>query len=744
MGVSELFDTARTATIPPAATTPTHLKLELTKVELQSSIDGDYKVGLLNSPATVDVVTNTGTANAKFGSGTANQQVWHGTRVTLASTATFSGVDPCTGNNVTDAVINLPNATDQGAIIQYQEPHPVRGIPPGALPAQNFTLGSSPINLRVVAPISDGVVCASQSPPLRTIAGSSTRLNVPFSLYLDATHGEIAVANASGNRVTVFKRTDTGDVTPTRSIEGTSTGMQGPVGIALDGADDEIVVSNSGNNSITVYNRTDDGDQAPKRTLAGGATLISGPGGLYVDPAQEVQQHPDGVMGVINGGNNSVMFYDRKASGDQAPFRFIHGADTGLNTPCGIAHDSVNHELFVTNSSSNRITVYNDTDGGTGAVDADVPPKRFISGGRTKLSTPCGIYVDTTNNEIAVANNGGNIITFYSRGASGDAFPVRRINGIATGLNGPSDLVVDDSNSELVVTDDKNNSITFHKLNDATPFLADTPVLINSAWEQSLYASYVFSGTLDRATGVYNKRFDATGHTVAGAQFNGYRLVWKITSDKLRQPADATSAILIPPTNEVFTLSNGNLASDLALGCNNFSPFTELQLSTNCPPSPLIQAPFPPQAGSYHIAATLFGKTQNPALTLHVTRLSLDEVPRLEPTVTLSTNGSILNIAWKYVDATDADVPAPLPVITNQQMQINLTQPYNQISTCYTQVTGNTPTLGYSSPGLGGDARSLSDIKNNRCDIFLNDVAKMTFTVTDAYGEQYVFNWSPI
>lgn len=746
-GASSIVPTGLGATPPATPTTPTHLKLELKKVELQGSIDGEYKIALLNSPVTLDVITGTVTGSAKFGSGTANQQPWHGIRVTLASTATYSGVNPCTNNAVTDATLTLPNPTDQGVILQYQEPHPVRGLPTGALPAQNFTLGSSPINVRVVAPVSDGIVCASESPPLRTIAGSSTRLNVPFSLYFDSAKQQIAIANASGNRITTFKLKDSGDVSPLRSIEGGSTLLKGPVGVALDSANDEIFVSNTGNNGILVFNRTDDGDQPPKRTLAGGSTLLAGPGALYADATQTGTQNPDGVLAVANGNGNSITFYDRKDSGNTAPFRVIEGPQTGLSTPCGMAHDTDTHEIFVTNSANNSITVYNDYDGGTTADAANVPPKRFIAGVRTGLSTPCGIRVDTVNQQIAVANDGGNSITFYDVGASGDQYPARSLSGNATGLSGPSDLAVDNADGELIVTDNKNSSVTFHKLNDATPFLAQAPILINSAWEQSLYASYTFSGSLDRVKGT--PMIDQSTGYMALPRFDGYRIVWKITSDKLRQPGDANSAILIPPTNEAFTLSNGNVASNLTLGCNNFTPFTVLQLSTNCPPSPMIVAPFPPREGSYHVAATLFGKTQNPALTLHTTRLSLDEVPRLEPTVTLGTNGSIQAINWGFYVAGPSgsgpvQVPAPFPIITSQQMQINLSQSYSQVSPCYTQVTGNTPTLGYSSPTMNGDANSLTDIKNNRCDIFLNDVAKFTFVVTDAYGEQFIFTWSPV
>lgn len=724
MGVSQGFDAAKTATFPPAATTPTHLKVELKKVELQSAVHGDYTNTVVSTPATIDLVANTGTSDAKFSSGSAPQEDWHGVRLTLGSTGSYTGTDPCTGDSVTDATITLPNATDQGVILQYQVPHPVLGVPTGAVPAEDFTLGSSPINLRVVVPVSDSVICASDSAPLRLISGSSTELNVPFSVYLDTAHDEIGVTDESGGRVTVFQRTASGDVSPIRSITGANTGLNGPSGIAVDDVNDEIAVSNIGNNSITFYNRTDDGNQPPKRVLQGDQTGLRSPGSIYVSPSQD-------EIGVVNGGNNSIIFYGRTDSGNQAPTRYIQGPDTGLAGPCGIAHDGTNDEVFVTNTVNNSITVYNDTDGG--ANNHDVPPKRVIEGRRTGLNTPCGISVDPANSEIVVSNVGGNSITLYSLDASGDAFPVRRVDGNATGLDAPSSVAIDSTGTTIVVSNSQNNTITTHDLTDSKPFLAQTPVLLNSGWEQMLYAQFSFSGTVDRVTGA----------PLSAPAYDGYRIIWKITSDKLRQPADATSALLVPPTDEVFTLADGTPVSHLALGCNAFTPFSVLQLSTNCPPSALILTPYPPESNYYHVPAVLFGTTQDTQLKLNVSPLSLAETPRLEPTIGLSTNDSILGITWKYYDGNNSLVKAPLPLIMTQQLQINLTQGYKAVSSCYTQVSGNTPTLVYSSPSLGPDVNSLSDIKNNRCDIFLKDVATMTFTVTDAYDNQYAFTWTP-
>ena len=48
---------------------------------------------------------------------------------------------------------------------------------------------------------------------------------------------------------------------------------------------------------------------------------------------------------------------------------------------------------------------------------------RTLAGAATGLNYPWSIYVNLTNNEIGVVNNGNNSITVYSRTATGNAAP---------------------------------------------------------------------------------------------------------------------------------------------------------------------------------------------------------------------------------------------------------------------------------------------------------------------------------
>jgi len=102
--------------------------------------------------------------------------------------------------------------------------------------------------------------------------------------------------------------------------------------------------------------------------------------------------------------------------------RSISGASTGLSAPAGIYVDTVNNEIGVADNWSAAIRVYGRSWNGTysGA------PLRTISGGSTGLVSPMGLYVDTINDEIGVANSGNASITVYGRSWTGAFFFGRR------------------------------------------------------------------------------------------------------------------------------------------------------------------------------------------------------------------------------------------------------------------------------------------------------------------------------
>jgi len=87
---------------------------------------------------------------------------------------------------------------------------------------------------------------------------------------------EIYVANALNNTVSVFDASLAGDVNALRQF-GSLTGLNVPQSIVVDAVNNEIFVANNDNPSITVYGRTDTGNIAPVRTISGASTGLNGP-----------------------------------------------------------------------------------------------------------------------------------------------------------------------------------------------------------------------------------------------------------------------------------------------------------------------------------------------------------------------------------------------------------------------------------------------------------------------------------
>jgi len=149
-----------------------------------------------------------------------------------------------------------------------------RAIPEGApawkVPDQgdswkNFIPGSGTLNPPsiTVYPLK----AKGDTPPLRVIQGSQTKLNWPAHISLDVEHDELFVANTVTDEVLVFRASANGNVAPIRILKGPKTYLSHPHGVFVDVKNDEIVVANFGNHSATIYRRTASGDTAPIRTI---------------------------------------------------------------------------------------------------------------------------------------------------------------------------------------------------------------------------------------------------------------------------------------------------------------------------------------------------------------------------------------------------------------------------------------------------------------------------------------------
>jgi hypothetical protein len=216
--------------------------------------------------------------------------------------------------------------------------------------------------------------------------------------------------------------------------------------------------------SVDTFHRTSGGANA---TLAGAATKLMGAEGIYFDSYNH-------EIGVTNSGNNSVTVYDRSAMNDNAvnDIRFsrtLIGPDTRLNGPAGTALytdplDSTQSEIVVANTGNDSVTTYSRT------ASDNAKPLRTLTGSVTGLSSPTGIalYIDQaiprdpTKDEIVVANSGNNSVTIYDRTASENSPPFHTIQG--TGLSDPCGVYVD--TDEIGVANRGNGTVTIYNRTD--------------------------------------------------------------------------------------------------------------------------------------------------------------------------------------------------------------------------------------------------------------------------------------
>jgi DNA-binding beta-propeller fold protein YncE len=227
-----------------------------------------------------------------------------------------------------------------------------------------------------------------QDAPVRLLQGPKTNMADPHGIALDTKTGLIYVTNWGINYERRIGETPVQNPLATRQPPKANW----PVRNGLD-------VVGSGKlqlPSITVYRKTDSGDVAPIRTIQGSKTLMNWPTSIAV--------HPDrNEIFVANDTGDSITVYREDASGDVAPIRVIKGPKSLIKNPTAVALDLKNNELWVANYGNHSATVYPVDAGG------DPAPKRIIrsaplDAGSPNLSNPHTVAFDTKRDELLVSN----------------------------------------------------------------------------------------------------------------------------------------------------------------------------------------------------------------------------------------------------------------------------------------------------------------------------------------------------
>lgn len=398
-------------------------------------------------------------------------------------------------------------------------------------------------------------------------------LRNPAGLAYDSAGNRLFVADLTNNRVLVY---DVATITNGESAvnvlgqadfvssgaAATQAGMSAPKGLAYDAANTRLFVANGSNNRVTVYDVASitDGENATKVlgqsnfTNSGTATTQAGmnsPQGLAYDAANT-------RLFVADNGNNRVVVYDVASITDgenatkvlgQSNFTSSGGvqSQSGMSGPFGLAYDSANSRLFVSESTNNRVTAFDVTsitDGENAASLLGQTDFAFASAATSQdgMTSPQGIAYDATNSRLFVAQSTNRRITVYDVASITDGenaidvigqystfLPVTvnyeksAVNNTPHpyGFNSPTTVAVDSVNHRLFVADNSNNRVLVFNLSTDNTLSDRTP---DNVLGQPDFVSSASATTQDGMCGPQGVLHDSANNRLFVAQLGCHRV----------------------------------------------------------------------------------------------------------------------------------------------------------------------------------------------------------------------------
>ncbi|HLW36945.1 MAG TPA: hypothetical protein VKR99_00815 [Candidatus Eremiobacteraceae bacterium] len=258
-----------------------------------------------------------------------------------------------------------------------------------------------------------------------------------FTIAAPAARGPMVyVSNSLDLSVTGYRAADNGDVIPEIRIQGPDTQLQGARGLAFDRFGRLYVCC--GPNGVNVYAPGANGDARP-------IAVIGCAGDPFVGAALAIAPDGDLVLGQNFDAPGAAIQWLEEGQSGCARFATIAGPDTDINSPNGLAVDDAGL-IYAADGAPDfgaaGISIYQKSASG------DSPPLRFLSGPRTGLirGQLAGVALDASGTmyALSVGNSGtGGFINAFDRNANGDALPLRTLGGSGSGLDIPQAIAVD-------------------------------------------------------------------------------------------------------------------------------------------------------------------------------------------------------------------------------------------------------------------------------------------------------------
>ena len=281
---------------------------------------------------------------------------------------------------------------------------------------------------------------AAFSEPKRMIQGLETHIEFNCGLYIDPATGDIySVNNDTMNKLTVFPSEAKGNVAPARELDT----PHGTFGIAVDEAAQELFLTIQHDSALVVYSKTAKDEDSPIRLLQGDQTLLADPHGVALDTK-------NGLMFVTNFG--STQSHTPGPDGGPRSGGTLGGGIGKQHWPLGWDDVVPGSGRFEPPS----INVY------ALKASGNTAPVRVIAGPRTQMNWPTAVSFDVERSEIYVANDAADSVLVFDASAEGDVAPIRVLKGPKSLIKNPTGVFVDVKNNELWVANFGNHSATVY------------------------------------------------------------------------------------------------------------------------------------------------------------------------------------------------------------------------------------------------------------------------------------------
>jgi DNA-binding beta-propeller fold protein YncE len=282
---------------------------------------------------------------------------------------------------------------------------------------------------------------ASMSEPKRIIGGPRTGLSENCGIYIDPKTGDIYSVTGDGGDLLIFSNDAKGNVPPVRRLR-TPRRMWG---IAADEEANEIFIATQWPAGVFVYRKEAEGYEAPLRMIEGDRTLLAASNGIAVDSKNQ-------AMYVSNWGGTSSL---RDGMGYSGIPVYGEGEHRAWELPMQLQFFFRDGRFVPGSGRFSPPSILTFPLKGSG----NIAPERVLQGPKTQLDWPTHMAVDVEHQELYVANSMDNSVVVFRAGDSGNVEPIRVIKGPRTSINTPQGVHFDAKNQELVVSNWGNHSV---------------------------------------------------------------------------------------------------------------------------------------------------------------------------------------------------------------------------------------------------------------------------------------------